>query len=150
MFNLEQVGSNTHRGEDTHTRVMIFFMFLKVFNGSFLLLNWLRRRLIIIYLMLQLSFTSLCSYHISKWGCYILKITCLFYTVVTKTCQIQFSQVKGWMDEDLVNYHLKELHCSTQCHTNKVDVDKFKRLFRDLFQQHQILYIVLQSIIVQA
>ncbi|GJU97714.1 putative ribonuclease H-like domain-containing protein [Tanacetum coccineum] len=28
-----------------------------------------------------------------------------------------FPEVKGWLDEDLVNYHLKELHCSTQCHT---------------------------------
>ncbi|GJW65835.1 hypothetical protein Tco_0117719 [Tanacetum coccineum] len=25
--------------------------------------------------------------------------------------------VKGWLDEDLDNYHLKELRCSTQCHT---------------------------------
>jgi hypothetical protein len=53
------------------------------------------------------------------------------------------------MDEDLVNYHLKEIRCGTQCHTKKVVVDNFKR-FRDLFQQHQILYIVLQSTIVQA
>ncbi|GJU33059.1 zf-CCHC domain-containing protein [Tanacetum coccineum] len=26
-------------------------------------------------------------------------------------------KVKGWLDEDLDNYHLKELRCSTQCHT---------------------------------
>ncbi|GJV08605.1 hypothetical protein Tco_1346261 [Tanacetum coccineum] len=26
-------------------------------------------------------------------------------------------EVKGWLDEDLDNYHLKELRCSTQCHT---------------------------------
>ncbi|GJX32631.1 hypothetical protein Tco_0242486, partial [Tanacetum coccineum] len=29
----------------------------------------------------------------------------------------RFPEVKGWLDEDLDNYHLKELHCSTQCHT---------------------------------
>ncbi|GJX22466.1 putative reverse transcriptase domain-containing protein [Tanacetum coccineum] len=29
----------------------------------------------------------------------------------------QFPEVKGWLDEDLDNYHLKELRCSTQCHT---------------------------------
>ncbi|GJS56268.1 zinc finger, CCHC-type containing protein [Tanacetum coccineum] len=28
-----------------------------------------------------------------------------------------FPAVKGWLDEDLDNYHLKELRCSTQCHT---------------------------------
>ncbi|GJU42023.1 hypothetical protein Tco_1194980 [Tanacetum coccineum] len=28
-----------------------------------------------------------------------------------------FPEVKGWLDEDLDNYHLKELRCSTQCHT---------------------------------
>ncbi|GJU18997.1 hypothetical protein Tco_1146963 [Tanacetum coccineum] len=28
-----------------------------------------------------------------------------------------FLAVKGWLDEDLDNYHLKELCCSTQCHT---------------------------------
>ncbi|GJU92931.1 putative reverse transcriptase domain-containing protein [Tanacetum coccineum] len=30
---------------------------------------------------------------------------------------MQFPAVKGWLDEDLDNYHLKELRCSTQCHT---------------------------------
>ncbi|GJT99189.1 hypothetical protein Tco_1094707 [Tanacetum coccineum] len=30
---------------------------------------------------------------------------------------IKFPEVKGWLDEDLDNYHLKELRCSTQCHT---------------------------------
>ncbi|GJR76143.1 hypothetical protein Tco_0088508 [Tanacetum coccineum] len=30
-----------------------------------------------------------------------------------------FPAVKGWMVEDLDNYHLKELRCSTQCHTQK-------------------------------
>ncbi|GJV15018.1 hypothetical protein Tco_1360341 [Tanacetum coccineum] len=29
----------------------------------------------------------------------------------------KFPAVKGWMVEDLDNYHLKELRCSTQCHT---------------------------------
>ncbi|GJX60110.1 zf-CCHC domain-containing protein [Tanacetum coccineum] len=29
----------------------------------------------------------------------------------------EFPEVKGWLDEDLDNYHLKELRCSTQCHT---------------------------------
>ncbi|GJZ32272.1 hypothetical protein Tco_0577708 [Tanacetum coccineum] len=29
----------------------------------------------------------------------------------------EFPAVKGWLDEDLDNYHLKELRCSTQCHT---------------------------------
>ncbi|GKA27311.1 hypothetical protein Tco_0713479 [Tanacetum coccineum] len=29
----------------------------------------------------------------------------------------RFPEVKGWLDEDLDNYHLKELRCSTQCHT---------------------------------
>ncbi|GJW90651.1 hypothetical protein Tco_0168204 [Tanacetum coccineum] len=29
----------------------------------------------------------------------------------------KFPEVKGWLDEDLDNYHLKELRCSTQCHT---------------------------------
>ncbi|GJS46595.1 hypothetical protein Tco_0596716 [Tanacetum coccineum] len=29
----------------------------------------------------------------------------------------QEPEVKGWLDEDLDNYHLKELRCSTQCHT---------------------------------
>ncbi|GJX05224.1 putative ribonuclease H-like domain-containing protein [Tanacetum coccineum] len=33
------------------------------------------------------------------------------------TKQVAFPEVKGWLDEDLDNYHLKELHCSTQCHT---------------------------------
>ncbi|GJV69584.1 hypothetical protein Tco_1485093 [Tanacetum coccineum] len=28
-----------------------------------------------------------------------------------------FPAVKGWLDEDLEYYHLKELRCSTQCHT---------------------------------
>ncbi|GJV87167.1 retrovirus-related pol polyprotein from transposon TNT 1-94 [Tanacetum coccineum] len=27
------------------------------------------------------------------------------------------ASVKGWLNEDLDNYHLKELRCSTQCHT---------------------------------
>ncbi|GJU10924.1 hypothetical protein Tco_1133320 [Tanacetum coccineum] len=31
----------------------------------------------------------------------------------------QFPEVKGWLVEDLVNYHLKELRCSAQCHTKK-------------------------------
>ncbi|GJR92588.1 cyclin [Tanacetum coccineum] len=30
---------------------------------------------------------------------------------------VLFPAVKGWLDEDLDNYHLKELRCSTQCHT---------------------------------
>ncbi|GJS69987.1 putative reverse transcriptase domain-containing protein [Tanacetum coccineum] len=30
---------------------------------------------------------------------------------------LTFPEVKGWLDEDLDNYHLKELRCSTQCHT---------------------------------
>ncbi|GKD41476.1 hypothetical protein Tco_1261683, partial [Tanacetum coccineum] len=29
----------------------------------------------------------------------------------------KFLAVKGWLVEDLVNYHLKELRCSAQCHT---------------------------------
>ncbi|GJV66344.1 hypothetical protein Tco_1477172 [Tanacetum coccineum] len=28
-----------------------------------------------------------------------------------------FPEVKGWLDEDLEYYHLKELHYSAQCHT---------------------------------
>ncbi|GJS34612.1 hypothetical protein Tco_0532994 [Tanacetum coccineum] len=28
-----------------------------------------------------------------------------------------FKKSRGWLDEDLDNYHLKELRCSTQCHT---------------------------------
>ncbi|GJR12427.1 hypothetical protein Tco_0795079 [Tanacetum coccineum] len=31
--------------------------------------------------------------------------------------RVRTPSVKGWLDEDLDNYHLKELHCSTQCHT---------------------------------
>ncbi|GJX82484.1 hypothetical protein Tco_0331965 [Tanacetum coccineum] len=31
----------------------------------------------------------------------------------------KFPEVKGWLVEDLVNYHLKELRCSAQCHTKK-------------------------------
>nr|GEW72478.1 hypothetical protein [Tanacetum cinerariifolium] len=31
----------------------------------------------------------------------------------------KFSEVKGRLVEDLVNYHLKELRCSAQCHTKK-------------------------------
>ncbi|GJY20101.1 hypothetical protein Tco_0392667 [Tanacetum coccineum] len=34
-----------------------------------------------------------------------------------KSLFIEFPEVKGWLDEDLDNYHLKELRCSTQCHT---------------------------------
>ncbi|GJR29433.1 hypothetical protein Tco_1105665 [Tanacetum coccineum] len=31
----------------------------------------------------------------------------------------KFPEVNGWLVEDLVNYHLKELRCSAQCHTKK-------------------------------
>nr|GEW57949.1 retrotransposon protein, putative, Ty3-gypsy subclass [Tanacetum cinerariifolium] len=31
----------------------------------------------------------------------------------------EFSEVKGGLVEDLVNYHIKELRCSAQCHTKK-------------------------------
>ncbi|GJY46778.1 hypothetical protein Tco_0435841 [Tanacetum coccineum] len=31
----------------------------------------------------------------------------------------KFPEVKGWLVEDLVNYHLKELRCSAQCHMKK-------------------------------
>ncbi|GJX79992.1 hypothetical protein Tco_0328141 [Tanacetum coccineum] len=31
--------------------------------------------------------------------------------------ELELPEVKEWLDEDLDNYHLKELHYSTQCHT---------------------------------
>ncbi|GJR86139.1 hypothetical protein Tco_0210150 [Tanacetum coccineum] len=31
--------------------------------------------------------------------------------------ELEFPEVKGWLDEDLEYYHLKELHYSAQCHT---------------------------------
>ncbi|GJT80192.1 hypothetical protein Tco_1054534 [Tanacetum coccineum] len=37
------------------------------------------------------------------------------FEMFNKACY--FPEVKGWLDEDLDNYHLKELRCSTQCHT---------------------------------
>ncbi|GKB77475.1 hypothetical protein Tco_0944370 [Tanacetum coccineum] len=44
---------------------------------------------------------------------------CLSTDLMAKQDQIRglFPAVKGWLDEDLDNYHLKELRCSTQCHT---------------------------------
>ncbi|GJR19587.1 reverse transcriptase domain-containing protein [Tanacetum coccineum] len=35
----------------------------------------------------------------------------------TSSASFWESKVKGWLDEDLDKYHLKELRCSTQCHT---------------------------------
>ncbi|GJS65833.1 hypothetical protein Tco_0680397 [Tanacetum coccineum] len=40
-----------------------------------------------------------------------------FYLIVFVLVSNIFPEVKGWLDEDLDNYHLKELRCSTQCHT---------------------------------
>ncbi|GJX29140.1 hypothetical protein Tco_0237219 [Tanacetum coccineum] len=37
--------------------------------------------------------------------------------VLSFTLLFLLPKVKGWLDEDLDNYHLKELRCSTQCHT---------------------------------
>ncbi|GJZ29556.1 hypothetical protein Tco_0574203 [Tanacetum coccineum] len=39
------------------------------------------------------------------------------YLIVFVLVSNIFPEVKGWLDEDLDNYHLKELRCSTQCHT---------------------------------
>ncbi|GJV67817.1 hypothetical protein Tco_1483326 [Tanacetum coccineum] len=41
------------------------------------------------------------------------------YLIVFVLVRNIFPEVKGWLDEDLDNYHLKELRCSTQCHTQK-------------------------------
>ncbi|GJR50661.1 retrovirus-related pol polyprotein from transposon TNT 1-94 [Tanacetum coccineum] len=37
------------------------------------------------------------------------------FTLITQ--DPKFPEVKGWLDEDLEYYHLKELHYSAQCHT---------------------------------
>ncbi|GJQ99284.1 hypothetical protein Tco_0522269 [Tanacetum coccineum] len=58
-----------------------------------------------------------------------LILKCLVLGLITRIGYgvYSFPEVKGWLVEDLVNYHLKELRCSAQCHMKKSIVDKFKR-----------------------
>ncbi|GJX34177.1 hypothetical protein Tco_0245734 [Tanacetum coccineum] len=65
----------------------------------------------------KLILTSYTSYPSSKIRCICACTSQGIPTIQKSIHRIQFPAVKGWLDEDLDNYHLKELRCSTQCHT---------------------------------
>ncbi|GJV27654.1 hypothetical protein Tco_1384102 [Tanacetum coccineum] len=89
--------------------------------------------------------TELIGYHQFEIEVGFHESVFLFYLEVGKS---------GWMVEDLDNYHLKELRCSTQCHTQKkmwvvsrgvvllMPLSLVYRVLRDLLGA-QILYTVL-------
>ncbi|GJQ90196.1 hypothetical protein Tco_0001335 [Tanacetum coccineum] len=52
-------------------------------------------------------------------GSFLEALVLNHYVLVRKILLSSYQQ-SGWMVEDLDNYHLKELHCSTQCHTLKM------------------------------
>ena len=82
--------------------------------------KWSRSLFGIPYLRMKLTFTKAWSLIILKSGLFgwmTFNDNLLVIKNLSWRLGLSSYQQSGWIFEDLVNYHFKELRCSTQCHT---------------------------------